>query len=152
MAMKRTREPWMTADAFGRSLPRGLGVNLLVDAVAPMATFLDEVLSARLVHADEDFAVAELAGSLLLVHADHTYDRHPLSGVVAGLAARGAGVELRVYGIDPDGAEARARRRGDIVLAGSSDKPHGLRECAIIGPCGYVFVPSAAIGTGETES
>ena len=30
MAMKRTREPWMRADDFGRSLPRGVGVNLLV--------------------------------------------------------------------------------------------------------------------------
>ncbi|MDX8443696.1 hypothetical protein [Mesorhizobium australafricanum] len=40
----------------------------------------------------------------------------------------------------------RSRKRlGHIVLAGSIDKPHGLRECYIVGPDGYVFVPSARI-------
>ena len=34
---------------------------------------------------------------------------------------------------------------GHVVLAGSMDKPHGLRECHIVGPDGYIFVPSRAI-------
>jgi hypothetical protein len=55
-------------------------------------------------------------------------------------------VEIRLYGADPDRIEALARKYGHTVLAGSSDKPHGLRECHIVGPDGYIFVPSLAIG------
>lgn len=150
--MKRTREPWMKADAFGRSIPRGVGLNLLVPDPAAMAAFLGGVLDARLVHADEDFVVAEIAGSLLLVHADHTYVGHPMSGFAEGGEVRGAGAEIRVYGIDPDEAERRARDLGHHVLSGAVDKPHGLRECHIVAPFGYVFVPSAPIGGKETKT
>ena len=51
-------------------------------------------------------------------------------------------VELRVYGSDPDLAEANAKAGGWTVLAGSLDKPHGLRECMIIDDEGYVWIPS----------
>jgi len=143
MAMKRTREPWMKADDFGRSLPRGVGINLLVPEVAPLAAFCAEVLGAHVIHADEDFAAVELLGSLFMLHADHTYLDHEMTGVVAGVEARGVGLEVRIYGADPDEIEARARAGGHHVLAASIDKPHGLRECHIVGPGGYIFVPSA---------
>ncbi|TIP52059.1 MAG: hypothetical protein E5X69_10015, partial [Mesorhizobium sp.] len=65
--------------------------------------------------------------------------------VTSGAEARGAGIELRLYGADPDRIEKKAAALGHIVLAGSIDKPHGLRECYIVGPEGYVFVPSARI-------
>ncbi len=146
MAMKRTTQPWMKAEDFGRSLPRGLGVNLLVREVAPMEEFCRVVLGANTIHADEDFAAIELLGSVFMLHADHSYLDHELSGVFAEAQVRGAGVELRLYGADPDRVERRARERGDIVLAASLDKPHGLRECHVVGPDGYVFVPSKAIG------
>lgn len=145
MVMKRTKAPWMSAEAFGRSLPRGVGLNLLVSEVAPMEEFLRLVLGARTIDADEDFAAIELLGSVLMLHADHSYADHEMSGVTAGLEVRGAGIEIRLYGADPDAAEARARQRGDVVLAASIDKPHGLRECHIVGPDGYVFVPSLAL-------
>ena len=61
MAMKRTKEPWMRAADFGRSLPRGIGLNLLVTEVAPAEAFLCVVLGANTIHADEDFAAIELA-------------------------------------------------------------------------------------------
>jgi hypothetical protein len=79
-----------------------------------------------------------------MFHADHTYRGNPLSGVVAGIAGRGAGVELRLYGCDPDVAEAKARQLGFTVLAGTMDKPHGLRECVILDDEGYAWVPSVA--------
>ena len=79
-----------------------------------------------------------------MFHADRSYRGHPLSGVVAGLEARGAGVELRLYGCDPDRAEAKARELGFSVLAGSIDKEHGLRECVILDDDGYAWVPTAA--------
>ena len=103
------------------------------------------VLGARTIHADEDFAAIELLGSVLMLHADHSYLDHEMAGVTAGVEIRGAGIEIRLYGADPDHAEARARELGHVVLAGSMDKPHGLRECHIVGPDGYIFVPSRAI-------
>jgi len=121
----------MKADDFGRSLPRGLGVNLLVSDMAAMEAFCSEVLGARTVYADEDFAAVELLGSVFMLHADHSYLDNPMSRVIAGADTRGAGVGLRPF--------------GHIVLAGSIDKPHGLRECHVVGPDGYVFVPSAAL-------
>lgn len=142
MAMKRTKEPWMKADDFGRSLPRGVGINLLVPEVAPLAEFCRTVLGARIIHADEDFAAVELLGSLFMIHADHTYLDHEMTGVVQGVEVRGVGLEVRIYGADPDAVEASARAGGHIVLAASVDKPHGLRECHVVGPGGYVFVPS----------
>jgi hypothetical protein len=90
--------------------------------------------------------VIEILGSVVMLHADHSYSDNPMSGVIAGAETRGAGIEIRIYGADPDEIEARARKEGHIVLAGSADKPHGLRECHVVGPEGYVFVPSRAIG------
>jgi catechol 2,3-dioxygenase-like lactoylglutathione lyase family enzyme len=145
MVKKRIGDPWMPASRFGSSLPRGIGVNLLVPDVAEMADFCRDVLGAEIVYADEDFAAATLAGSAFMLHADHTYRDHEMIGAVPEHGARGAGVEIRVYGIDPDAVEARATRAGAIVLSGSIDKPHGLRECHIVGPNGYVFVPSMAL-------
>lgn len=145
MAMKRTRQPWMRADDFGRSLPRGIGLNLLVTDVALAETFLRLVLGANTIHADEDFAAIELLGSVLMLHADHSYLDHEMAGVLSGIEVRGAGIEIRLYGADPDLIEARARQHDHVVLAGSVDKPHGLRECHIVGPDGFVFVPSRAI-------
>jgi catechol 2,3-dioxygenase-like lactoylglutathione lyase family enzyme len=144
MAMKRTKTPWMSADAFGRSLPRGVGINLLVTDVAASEAFLREVLGARTLYFDEDFGAIEVHGSVMMLHADHSYLDHEMSGVTAGVEIRGLGVEIRVYGADPDQAEAAARQHGHVVLAASMDKPHGLRECHIVGPDGYIFAPSRA--------
>ena len=142
---KRIGDAFMSADAYGRSLPVGVGVNLLVPEVEPMAAFLRGVLSAQVLYADPDFAAIVIEGSPLMLHADHAYLDHALHGFVSGLEARGAGVEIRVYGCDPDRAEAAARAMGGVILSGSQDKPHGLRECHIVGPSGYVFVPSVTI-------
>ncbi len=142
MAMKRTKQPWMKAETFGRSLPSGVGINLLVPEIEPMEAFLRSVLSAHTIYADEDFAAIELGGSVMMLHADHSYADHEMAGVVDGAELRGLGVEIRVYGLDPDGAEQAARSCGHVVLAGAVDKPHGLRECHLVAPGGYVFVPS----------
>lgn len=146
MAMKRTGTPWMKAADFGRSLPRGVGVNLLVPEIAPMERFCRKVLAATTIYSDEDFAAIALLGSTFMLHADHSYLDHEMAGVVDGVEMRGAGLEIRLYGADPDTIEARAREEGHIVLAGALDKPHGLRECHIVSPCGYIFVPSRPIG------
>lgn len=143
---KRIGDTFMPVDAFGRSLPDGIGLNLLVADLEAEIAFCRDVLAARLVYGDPDFAVFHLLGSIFLLHADHTYADHEFRGVFQGVAVRGAGAELRAYGLDPDAAETRANDAGAIVLAGSIDKPHGMRECHLVSPAGYVWVPSRRIG------
>ena len=138
------RSPPVSAADYGRSL-RGLGFNLIVTDVPRAVKFAIEVLGATSFYDDADFAAMKLNGGDFMFHADHTYQDNALSGVVAGVEARGAGVELRVYDCDPDQAERAARSGGWTVLAGAMDKPHGLRECVIVDDEGFVWVPGIAI-------
>ena len=140
-----TSEPWMAADDYGRGL-EGLGVNLLVRDVEAQRRFHVEVLDAEEVYADPDFAVYRRGAAEWMLHADHTYKDHPLYGSLGGDLARGIGAEIRLYGRDPDAAEVAARGLDCTILQGATDKPHGLRECFIIDPAGYLWVPSVAIG------
>jgi len=131
--------------AFGRGLPRGLGINILVSNVDRSARFQAEVLGASILYWEEHFAVMRAVDSTWLLHSDWSYRNHELKGAVAGVRARGCGLELRLYGIDPDQAEAAARRRDAVVLAGAADKEHGLREAYIVDDDGYVWVPSVPV-------
>ena len=130
------------ADAFGRALPRGIGINLLVRDVAESLRFQTAVLGATVRYWDRDFAILEALGSVWMLHHDRTYRDHPLVGIAQGADGRGAGAELRLYGLDPDQAEAACEAGGGIVLAGAADKPHGLREAYLLDPDGYLWVPS----------
>lgn len=145
---KRTGDPWMKADEYGRSL-RGFGVNLLVADIEPCVSFAKSVLGATEIYSDPDFAVLEANGVQWMLHADHTYQDHPMRSVIGELderrVTRGAGVELRLHQMDPDAAEKLARENNYIVLDGSTDKPHGLREVFIVDPAGYVWVLDKAI-------
>ena len=77
-----------------------------------------------------------------MVHADHTYDKHPLLADTQSSARRGAGIELRLHHCDPDAVAARASERGFTLLDGPRDQPdHGLREAHIVDHDGYVWVP-----------
>lgn len=136
--------PALSAADYGRNL-KGIGFNLLVKDVPRAVNFATQVLGAKSLYDDVDFAALRLCGGDMMFHADHTYADNPLSGLVRGVDGRGAGVELRVYGCDPDQAEAAARRLGHTVLAGSMDKPHGLRECVILDDEGYAWVPGIAL-------
>jgi uncharacterized glyoxalase superfamily protein PhnB len=138
---RRTGEPWMTAGDYAGGL-RGFGVDLLVREIARATDFQRAVLGSEVLYEDLDFAALRHGGSQWMLHADHTFADHPLLALTGDGALRGVGVELRLYDCDPDAAEARARARGDHVLAPSADKPHGLRECCLVDPDGYVWVPS----------
>lgn len=140
----RDGDPWMPADQYGKSL-RGLGVNLLVPSIEGERAFQLDVLGAEEVYADPDFAVYRGCGAEWILHADHTYSDHPLRGSLGDDLPRGIGAEVRLYGRDPDIAEAAARKLGMDVLAGAMDKPHGLRECFVVSPSGYLWVPSVPI-------
>lgn len=144
MTSKRTGTPWMSADDYGRSLT-GLTINLLVTSVPDSVKFAQRVLNAESVYDDPDFAVMSASGIQWMLHADHTYDSHPMTGVVQSSEVRGCGVELRLHGCDPDEATHNAKQHDYIVLADPMDKPHGVREAFIVAPDGYVWVVDAPL-------
>lgn len=128
---------------YGRSLT-GLGINLLVRDLPRSLIFAEVVLGAEPLHVTDKFAALRLVGADYMLHTDDTYRGNPLSGLISGGEPRGLGIELRVYDLDPDKAENRARAHGFTVLAGSVNKAHshGLRECMILDDEGYLWVPS----------
>ena len=136
-----------TADgpSYGRSL-QGLGLNLLVKDVQAQAAFLEAVFAMQAIRADSSSAVMAYGPQHFMLHVDGSYAGHPLLGVLPEFGVRGAGLELRLYDTDPDEALTRAQsfvERGQAsVLRGSSDRPHGLRECYILDGNGYCWVPS----------
>ena len=84
MAKKRVGAPWMPAPAYSKSL-EGLSINLLVADVAASVAFARTVLEAEVVYADPDFAVLGRDGANWMLHADHTYEDHPLTGFFRGI-------------------------------------------------------------------
>ncbi|HYB90110.1 MAG TPA: VOC family protein [Candidatus Binataceae bacterium] len=135
---KRTGDPWMPADQYGRSLPN-LTVNLLVKDMARSEAFYRKVLEADFRYSDPDFAAARVAGVDLMLHADHTYDKHPWYPRLLAGERRGLGAELRLLGIGPDGVEARAREFGSTIVRPPVTTRHGWREMMVEDPDGYVW-------------
>ncbi len=138
----------ISAAELGRRLT-GFGINLLVRDVPRCCRFLRDVLGFEVLRESRDFAIAQHRDTLYQLHADTTYHDHPLPSILPEHGLRGAGVELRLYHVDPDQAEKRARAHGTVVLQPSTDKPHGLRECYLLDPDGYCWVPSMPQTTRE---
>lgn len=131
-----------SAPDFGRSLT-GLGLNLVVRDVPSEVRFLTEVFAMTAHRQSADFAILVYHGQVFQLHADPTYANNPLLSLLPETGARGAGAEFRLYETDPDAAAQRARAFGDaVILQEPTDKPHGLRECYILSPHGYAWVPS----------
>ena len=126
-----------SAQEFGRSLKR-FGINLLVKEVEKTAVFLRDILGMEIHRADYD-------GNFFQLHADHTYQDNPLPEALKRIHYRGSGVELRLNHKDPDVCEGRAKKNSDHVFRTSLDRPHGLRECYLLDPDGYCWVPSARL-------
>lgn len=130
---------------FGRRMPAGLGINLLVRHVARSAATQTAAFGAQVDYLEEHFAVMHFHGSRWLLHSDWSYRHHPLGRSLAPLDARGQGVELRLYGSDPDRAQALAAVHDLVVLCAATDKEHGLREAYLLDTDGYVWVPSVPL-------
>ena len=142
------------AVAYGRGLRQGLGVNLLVRDVPAEVKFLAAAFGVSVHYYDDDFAIVAGFGAEWMLHSDRSYTANPLLGVVRGSdeagGVRGAGIELRLYGCDPDAAVERvgALIAGGVaahILAAAMDKPHGQREAVVIDPEGYAWAPSLPI-------
>ena len=138
MATKRTQEPWKAADEYGRGLPK-FSVNLIVADVARAVAFYRNVLGANAEFADVDFAAMEMGGVHFMLHADHTYDQHPWHARLLATAQRGLGAEMRLFGLNPEEVEARARRHGARILQLVTVKPHGWRDVIVEDPDGYAW-------------
>jgi len=128
---KRTRDPWMPADRYGRGLP-AFTVNLVVRDI-PRA------VGANVHYADPDFAAIAIGGVELMLHADHTYDKHPWHAPLTRGERRGLGAELRLFGVDPDAVERHARTSGAPVVQPVTTKGHGWREVMVQDADGYVW-------------
>jgi predicted enzyme related to lactoylglutathione lyase len=136
----------MPAEEYGRSLP-AVTINLLVRDMDRSVAFYREVLGAEARYFDPDFAAMRVRGVDFMLHTDHTYEVHPWFAALTRGDARGLGAELRLFGVDPDQAVARARAARATVLAAPVDKPHGWREAWIADPDGYVWAVGSAIST-----
>lgn len=145
MTKTRTGDGWIPADEYGRALPK-FTVNLLVRDVAKALPFYRDVLQATVQYSDGDFAALEIGGTDFMLHADHAYDRHPSFARVRGVAVRGVGAEIRVMGIDPDAAEARAKKVGAEIVQEARDFPHGWRDVMLADADGYVWAVGVSIG------
>ena len=143
MKLRKT-DPWKPASDYSRELS-GLTVNLLVNNISKATQFSANVIEAKIIYEDIDFAAIEGFGSKWCFHADHTYDKHPLTGFTNNKNKRGVVIELRLLGCNPDKAEMRALNHGFKVISKTQDKPHGLRECYIIDSTGYCWVPCEKI-------
>lgn len=136
---------------FGASL-RGLGLNLLVRDVPAQAAFLGDVFGLVAHRLSEDYAIMGYHGQLMQLHADHTYGRHPLLGLIPETPPRGAGASLHLFDSDPDVAATRAAATGGTILQAPTNKPHGLRECCILCENGYAWVASRPLTNDERKA
>lgn len=134
----------MPAEDYAKSL-QSLSINVIVRNIQASLTFQREVLRAAVIYSDPDFAVLRGYGAEWMLHADHTYQEHPLYSLLTGQAGRGVGVELRLHGCNPDAAQMAAERLGYRILSPASDKPYRLREAHILDPDGYDWVPDIPI-------
>ena len=142
---KSNKTPFMAAPDYGKSLT-GFSVNLLSNNLPRSLIFQREVLAVEILHEDEDLLIVRGYGGHWMVHADHTYDKHPMLGDTQSSPRRGAGIELRLHGCDPDIASTRALELGFKLIDGPRDQPdHGLREAHIIDDDGYVWVPDTVL-------
>lgn len=138
MTKKRVGDPWMSADEYGRSLPR-LSVNLIVRDVARALPFYERVLGAEVSYADADFAALTMGSIDFMLHADHTYDHHAMAARLSTPGPRGTGVEIRLFGVDADALEARARSHGAQIVQPVGDRGHGWRDVMVADTDGYVW-------------
>ena len=114
------------ATTFGRGLS-GVGVNLLTPDVRALAHMMVEVFGRTAHQVSDDFAIIRHMDTFIQIHADGTFGRHPLLGYVPESPPRGGGVQIYLFGVDPDVAVARAATTGHMVIEHPTNKPHGLR-------------------------
>jgi uncharacterized glyoxalase superfamily protein PhnB len=144
----RDGEPWIPAEAYGALLPP-LSLNLLVADIERSVAFYRAVFDAEVHYRDIDFAALRIGPAEVMLHADHTHEAHPWHAALTSGAARGIGAQMRLFGIDPEALERRARAAGAEVSVPVTDRGHGWREVCVRDPDGYewgvgVLIPGSS--------
>ena len=85
---KSNKTPHMAPPDYGHSLG-GFTVNLLTADIGRALVLQRDVLQAQVLHEDEDLLILHGYGSDWMVHADHTYEKHPLLDDTRRQARRG---------------------------------------------------------------
>jgi predicted enzyme related to lactoylglutathione lyase len=134
----------VAAADLGRSL-RGIGLNILTRDVRMLAAFIGDVFGLSAQRTSDDFALVRHDGMLMQLHRDTAFAAHPLHGLLPEAGPRGAGMQIYLFGIEPDAACARAEAAGGMVLEAPANKPHGLREATILAPEGQAFSPAVPV-------
>lgn len=135
----------VSAGDFGRAL-EGVGINLLTRDILAKVHFLETLFGMTAHQTTADFAIMTYRGSVFQIHADTTFAGHPQYGLLPEAGARGAGAGFYVFNSDPDLVVAKVHDvEGASILQDPQDKPHGLREAAILDPEGYVWLPAKRI-------
>ncbi len=124
---------------LGRGL-HGLGLNLICRDVLAMAYFLRDVFGLKLYRVSTDFALVLHDDAIFQLHRDATFSAHPVFGLVPETPPRGGGVQIYLFGVDPDLSAMRAP--ATAIIEQPKNKPHGLREATILSPEGYAFSPA----------
>ena len=112
--MEDTTQTTPDGPTYGRALT-GIGFNLLVDDMSRTLSFLKQVLTLVPVYADTDFAIMRHEGMEFMLHSDASYHSNPLLGLLEQGCMRGTGVELRLYGVNPDTAIAQAKKMDHYI-------------------------------------
>lgn len=67
----RKNKPWKPAPEYSKNLS-GLTINLLVQDMREATNFVKNILQARIIYEDPDFAAIEGFGSKWCFHTHHT--------------------------------------------------------------------------------
>jgi len=129
------------AEQVGQALV-GFGVNILVKDIGRSLKFLQTVFNFEILSTSDGYALLQLEEHIYQLHGDHTYSANPLLSLIPESGPRGGGIELRLFNVNPDHSQKLAEDAGYTILMKTADKPHGLRECFILDPDGYCWVPS----------
>ena len=156
MAKLRQGDPWMPGFRYGALLPP-VSLNLIVTDTARSTAFYQAVFEAEVHYTDIDFSAVRVGPVEVMLHADHTHDKHPWHEQLVSGAARGVGAQIRLLGIDPDVVEKRAREAGAQVVRAAEDKGHGWREVLVRDPDGYewavgILIPPAKGPLGPKQN
>jgi hypothetical protein len=127
-----------------------LGLVLWATDVPALATFIARVAGVPIAEQHPGYAVIDLPGCTIAIHADEAYRGHPwFDALRREGAARGIGAEFRLEA-RPD--VQRAYREALAAGATTVYPPHdqdGLQECQLLGPDGYLFTLWSAIAPGS---
>ena len=145
MTTKSNPDEWWMSTGECAARLKGLTVNLMYQDVIAAVPFHTLVLGATAEYTCADFASFGFDRFIWMLHADHTYDGHPLHHMLKAGLDRGVGAELRLHGRDPDAACEPAQRLSCKILEPATSKGHGTREAVILDTDGYLWVPNLLI-------